>query len=215
MEEKQGKTVVEEMELNQRPVTQNPTASPVDLTSASCTTEQLGEIPEDISADSQAPVAGHLQNLNAQLPSSAQCSSILCKSEQRGEIPDNDCETSSASLAPTEGSLNSSNIGSDAQDFRNYAPAVEGGLSRVQSLPKIQIISANTTPKSVFGSSKVTGGWHFHGVPISANSSTSPLAFSFQKARSEIKNSVPLAKIDLSSQEISEPEKLSKLKRKT
>lgn len=76
MDERLKEINEEELELNRRPVTQISTALPVAKSRVLCSTEQPGEIPEPKSVDSHAPIEGHLQNLNDQLPTSAQCTSM-------------------------------------------------------------------------------------------------------------------------------------------
>lgn len=200
MEETKEDSFKENLDLPRRPVTTVPADPSAPIVSTRCTTEQRGEIPESESADAQAPKEGLLQKIT---DPSAPSVSTQYTSEQRGEIPES---LSPDSLTPKECLLQKMKDHPKTPASRRDDATIEGSFNEASTSTNLKNIVTTTPPTARFGTSGVSGGWHFHGVPISSVSSVSPLAYNFRSARDKIQQNVKLSEINLYTQEVKSKE---------
>lgn len=122
--------------------------------------------------------------------------STQCTSEQQGEFP------VSQTLVPKEGLLQVSTDHSNSPASRKDDVLVEGSCEKASPSIKLHKTSMNISSETRNSTSGVSGGWHFHGVPIASVSASLPLACNYHSTGKEIKQKFNLTGINLFTQGI-------------
>lgn len=84
---------------------------------------------------------------------------------------------------------------------------VEGSCENASPSTNLHKTSTNTSSEVKISTSGVSGGWHFHGVPIASVSASLPLACNYRSTGFKIKQKFNLTCINLYTQDIISAEK--------